>query len=325
MNDEDRNVFLRRPDNPNYLHRCRHHDYHRPARYMITLSKSDRIAPFSRIDGSPASPCIELSSTGRAFEAALRQWRLLYPEIEVAAYQIMPDHIHLCIDVGSCLKTGLSRAIASLMGRTTAAIRANDGGVNTVSAFAKGFNDRIAFNTAQWERQKRYVVDNPRRYLIKRLYPDLFYRRWIVEIAGEKYMAAGNIMLLKNPDIQVVRFSRRYKEGEFEAKRESWAESVRTGGVLVSPFIHPEEKAVREATLKTGGAVIRVCENGFPDRFCSQGEEFKYVGSRQLLLIAPMLHNTQKDALTYGRAQSLNRIAERIAAGGLSGVIKPYR
>lgn len=192
-------------------------------------------------------------------------------------------------------------------------------GANAVSAskdnkaFAKGFNDRIAYTPEQWERQKRYVADNPRRYLIKKLYPDLFFRRWIIEIGGLSYMAKGNIMLLKNPDIQVVRFSRRYAEGEFEAKRERWMECTRTGGVLVSPFIHPKENAVRKAALEGGGAIIRVCENGFADRFSPQGDEFEYNGGCQLLLIAPVIHETRKEDMNYARAQFLNRIAEKIA------------
>lgn len=335
MKPDDLNPFLRKPDNPNYLRRSRHHDYYRPARYMITLSKSDSIGNFGRIVGNPKvkdlshpeKPHIALSRYGEAFESALSVWKSLYPEIDIPVYQIMPDHVHLCMDVKSYLKIGLSRAIARLMGRTTSTICANipalDCEANAVSisscpnvetkAFAKGFNDRIAYNYEQWERQQRYVADNPRRYLIKKLYPDLYYRRWIVYIGDQSYMAQGNIMLLKNPDIQVVRFSRNYKEGEFETYKKKWEECTRTGGVLVSPFIHPNEKAVRKEALANGGGVIRACENGFADRFCPQGEEFEFNGGCQLLLIAPMAHNSRKEEMTYSKAQWLNGIAEKIA------------
>lgn len=292
-----------------YLQRSRHHDYNRPARYMITLSKSESLESFGQIVGNP--PHIKQSHQGQAFETALSQWQQFYPGIEVPIYQIMPDHIHLCINVREYLKSGLSRAIGRLMGKTT---RALDCGVNAVSAFTKGFNDRIAYTPDQWSRQQRYVADNPRRYMIKKLYPDLFYRRWIIDLDGVSYVAQGNIMLLKNPDIQVVRFSRKYREGEFESKKLQWDECSRTGGVLVSPFIHPEEKSVRKAALESGAAVIRVCENGFADRFSPQGEEFEYTGGRQLLLIAPAEHSSHKEAMSYSKAQSLNCIAEKIAA-----------
>lgn len=319
---------MRKPNNPNYLHRCRHHDYKRPARYLISLSKSEASDSFCRIDGTPASPHIELSQFGKLFETALTDWLLLYPEIDVPIYQIMPDHIHICVDVKAFLNNGLSRAIARLMGKTTASIRAAYCGANAVSAFARGFNDRIAYTQEQWERQKSYVADNPRRYLIKKLYPDLFYKRWILEIGGDAFVAQGNIMLLKKPDIQVVRFSRRYSETEFEAKKERWSECSRTGGVLVSPFIHPNEKAVREVALESGGAVIRVCENGFAERFCPQGEEFEFNGGSQLLLIAPLEHDSQKNKITYARAQYLNQIAEKIAETSwsvLESRIRPLR
>lgn len=317
MNPPESNPFFRKPDNPNYLRRSSHHDYNRPARYMITLSKSDSIAPFGCIAGDPhikdysqpASPHIDLSRNGRCFEEALAEWKLQYNDIEIPAYQIMPDHIHLCIDVKAYLNSGLSRAVANLMGKTTAAINEPD-----IKAFSKGFNDRIAYKYEIWEKQIKYVMDNPRRYLIKKLFPDLFYRRWIIDIGAESFMAQGNIMLLKNPDMQVVRFSRKYKEGEFDAKRKRWMECSRTGGVLISPYIHPNEKDVRKEALQNGGSIIRVCENGFADRFCPQGEEFEYNGGRQLLLIAPMLHNSIREDLTYSKAQSLNQISEKIAA-----------
>lgn len=336
MSTSTPNPFLRKPDNPNYLHRSRHHDYNRPARYLITISKSDSIGIFGKIVGNPYAldkfdsdfPCIELSRIGQCFETALSNWQNLYPDINIPVYQIMPDHIHICMEVRSYLKTGLSRAIARLMGRTTAIIRSLDSGTHEVSAFTRGFNDRIAYTPEQWERQKRYVADNPRRYLIKKLYPDLFYRRWIIDIDNESYIAQGNILLLKNPDIQVVRFSRKYPEGVFKRKVQQWEECTRTGGVLVSPFIHPNEKAVRKDTLKTGGAIIRVCENGLADRFCPQGDEFEYNGGSQLLLIAPLEHNSQKEIITYAKAQSLNRIAEKIATinwQGQPGRIRKYR
>lgn len=355
MTNLEINPYLRKPDNPSYLRRCRNHDYNRPSRYLITISKSNSIGTFGQIVGNlyirdssnPDNPHIQLSLNGQAFEDALSEWKQLYPEIEIPVYQIMPDHIHICVDVKAYLKTGLSRAIARLMGKTTKAIIDKSISMvlnpmcphhspdsltiplkDDIKAFAKGYNDRIAFNHQQWERQKRYVTDNPRRYLIKKSFPDLFYRRWIIDVEGESYVAQGNVTLLKNPDIQVVRFSRSYVKGEFEAKKGRWTECSRTGGVLISPYIHPEEKDVRKKALAMGGSVIRICENGFTDRFSPQGEEFEYNGGKQLLLIAPMAHNSQRENLTYRKAQSLNAIAERIAAIDWiseEGRIRPYR
>lgn len=279
---------------------------------MVTITKEHALSPFCQIDGSPNCPQLHLSPSGQAFETALREWSQLYTEFEIPVYQIMPDHIHLCIDVIKHLPNGLSRAIARLMGKTTNAIHRGTNEVST-KAFAKGFNDRIAYTPEQWNRQKAYVADNPRRYLIKKLYPDLFYRRWHIKINDESYLGIGNIFLLKNPDIQVVRFSRKFTCEEFSARQKRWKECVRTGGVLVSPFIHSKEKEMRDDALTAGGGVIRICENGFLERFTPQGDEFNYNAQGQLLLIAPIAHETRKEAMTYAKAQSLNQIAEMVA------------
>lgn len=34
------NPYLTKPRNPNYLRRAKHHDYTRPGKYMLTLSKA---------------------------------------------------------------------------------------------------------------------------------------------------------------------------------------------------------------------------------------------------------------------------------------------
>lgn len=265
MIDSD-NPFLTEPKNPNYLKRCRNHDYTWAGKYMVTLRKGELTPRLSEIKGdiaskvlsSPLAPHSELTVAGRCIEVAAKEWLQKFPQIRLARYAVMPDHVHLCINVINHLEPGLSRAIASLMGGATREMRRVTPGWDG-SFFAKGFNDKIAFDIDQWERQLHYAADNPRRYLIKKL------------------------------------------------------------------FIHPREKEVRDATLLSGGSIIRICENGFGERFAPQGREFEYMGSSRLLLIAPMEHRTQKEDLTYSRAQLMNSVAERIAAADWLGGSARFR
>lgn len=315
----ENNRFVRQPDHPNHLKRAIHHDYHRPARYMITLRKSDSLPNLSTIHGSVANPQIELTTHGKCFEKALSLWAEQYAQIRIMSYVVMPDHIHLCLSVQSYLKNGLSLAIAGLMGKATSQAKLTlDCNLPVAQTdmryFSKGFNDRIAYSEDQWQRQLAYVKDNPRRYLIKRLYPDFYLRRWKLSVGGKDYVAIGNIFLLKNPEMRVVRFSRRYKPGEFEQKRAAWHETVRNCGVLVSPFIHPKEKEVRDYALDNGGSIVRICVNGFAERFSPSGKEFEIMMSQRLLLIGQFVYNSRKENLSYAQAKALNGIAEEIAA-----------
>lgn len=277
-----------------------------------------------------------MTNAGECFCRALKKWIDRFPKIAVAGYVVMPDHVHICVEVKFYLEIGLGRAIASLKGYASDEFQCSlsshhnqdrigangvDGRQNRdlnasekQSFFQKGFNDRIAYSAEQWEKQKNYVIDNPRRYLMKKRYPMLYRMRWLITIDDCQYEASGNIHLLKNPDIRVVRFSRKYMAGEFERKKKEWEVCLRNCGVLVSPYIHPNERVIRDYALAKGGAVIRICENGFAQRFSPQGREFEYNALGQLLLIAPVNHNSQKEKLSYVKAQSLNMIAEKIAA-----------
>lgn len=93
-----------------------------------------------------------------------------------------------------------------------------------------------------------------------------------------------------------------------------WHRCVENGGVLISPFIHPQEKAAKDHALENGGAIIKICDNGFSERHAPRGQEFELMATGRLLLIARTEHNTRTEQLTYGKAQHLNSIARHIAA-----------
>ncbi|MDE5850864.1 MAG: hypothetical protein K2H38_12040, partial [Muribaculaceae bacterium] len=101
---------------------------------------------------------------------------------------------------------------------------------------------------------------------------------------------------------------------------------MHNGGISVSPFIHPMEKAIRDYAYQEGFGLIRVCTNGFAERESASGNEFELMAQGRLLLIAPMEHNTRKETLTYDRAHSFNRLAASIVdtfSRNVSGLIRP--
>jgi len=293
---------------------------------MITITKAAGTPALALVAGNPHviaptdpdAPHTILTPAGEAIAHALTHWLERYPQIRLGAYIIMPDHLHLCIDVQHTLPHGLSRAIAALMGMTTRtwhdSLPTRDCPDPPLPFFSKGFNDRIAYTPERWERMNRYVADNPRRLLIKRLNPDLYLTQWEITTGTATYTASGNIMLLRNPDIEVVRFSRRFSAEEFQRYLAQWHRCVENGGVLISPFIHPQEKASKDHALANGGAIIKICDNGFSERHAPRGQEFELMATGRLLLIARTEHNTRAEKLTYGKAQGLNAIARQIAA-----------
>ncbi len=157
------------------------------------------------------------------------------------------------------------------------------------------------------------MADNPRRLLLKRLHPELFFRKWEIILGDLSLTASGNIFLLHSPSLINVRFSRRYTPQQWHELKEQYLAVIYNRGTLISPFIHPEEKAIRDEAISQGANIIRICDNGFSDRFSPQGLEFDLAGSSRLLLIAPGPYDTRCHDLTYRHAQALNAIALRIA------------
>lgn len=315
------------PLHPNFLKRAKHHDYRRPAMYMITMLKSDYIPVLSDIRGNlllpSAAPVAVPTPTGSIIEEEIVIWEDKFPQAKISSYVIMPDHIHLMVNVWRYLPIGLGRALGQLKGAISRhyhqMLPEDVRPMEPESFFTFSFNDRIARDMAHFDRMEFYINDNPRRLLMKRENQDIFYRRWEVTIGGKEFIAVGNIFLLRNPELMVVRFSRKYTEEEFAGYRKNWERGILNGATMVSPFIHGKEKEVRDMAFDEGGSVIRICENGFSDRFAPQGREFDYMGGRRLLLLGPKEYNTRKRDMTYAAAQEMNKIAEEIVRIAMSG------
>ncbi len=334
MNNLHNNPYLRRPNHPNYNRRARHHDYHRPAKYLITSLKNPSIPPFAIIVGDPYqsegenTPQPVITKTGEFIIEAMKIWQEKYPQIEISEFVIMPDHIHLCLNVTKPLPNGLSLAISSLKGQISSlrhkALPDRFRLDKVTPVFEKGFNDRIAYTAPQWERQKNYTKDNPRRYLIKKLFPDYMYRLWKIRMGEYEFMAKGNIMLLKEPSLFVVKHHRKWTEQESSSYQTESKIKIENGEIPVSPFIHPKEKALRDYAIEDGGCYIRICENGFADRQSASGFEFDMMAAGRLLLIGPIHHATQKRDMKYAYAQKLNAFAAKLVElhqNGINGII----
>ena len=104
------------------------HDYTERRMYMITLEVEGRHPVFGHLvgdpfaeRGSPAEARIELSALGRAVE---REWLGIsryFPQIEVKAVQMMPDHMHGILFVREPLPVHLGSGGAAAYGEGAAA------------------------------------------------------------------------------------------------------------------------------------------------------------------------------------------------------------
>lgn len=129
------------------------------------------------------------------------------------------------------------------------------------------FNDKIAFRKGAKDAFYNYIADNPRRYLVRKLFPEYFFHRLLIKVNDRLCGLYGNIFLLDNPIKSAIRISRiPERTPDYESKKAEWEEVIRAGGVIVSPFINPHEKKYRDEAIENGNGIILVTDYLFSDR-----------------------------------------------------------
>jgi hypothetical protein len=326
-----------------------HHDYTERRMYMITLEVEGRRPLFGRLVGNPYAergsydePRIELTELG---EAVQRDWMDIhdyYPQIEVKAVQMMPDHMHGILFVKAPLPVHLGQVISGFKSGCRKAQKALEAAAvkpqpteeetcktekealpsPQASAlpsqkayrplFAKGYNDLILRSYDELSTWQNYLRDNPRRLMMKRSHPEWLRPFFGLKVGTTTYSSLGNQALLHSPRRIAVRVSRRLDSNQIEMEKARYLDMARQGAVLVSPAISSGEKLVMRAAFDAGLPTIVLVENGFTPLTKPKGEQFDACAEGRLLLLAPWEHHNEKRTITASQCQQLNLMAIEI-------------
>lgn len=305
-----------------YNRRCKNHDYRSRCIYMITMLKSLDAPVFSSIMHDPnstrVSPIVELSPAGRIIYDCLERLCRDYPALRIFRQIAMPDHIHFELFVTERTDLALGSMMAAFKSACSNRYKSEFPqsmlALKDLPMFERGFNDKIAFRAGAKDAFYNYIADNPRRYLVKKLYPDYFFHKLRLVVNERNCGLYGNIFLLDNPVKSFVKISRvRSRTPDLEAKIREWEETIRCGGVLVSPFINPDEKYYRDEAIKNGSGLILIVDYCFSDRRKPYKELFELCAEGRLLIVSTEEFREPPKAMTYCHAQELNSIASQIA------------
>ena len=181
--------------------------------------------------------------------------------------------------------------------------------------FELGYNDKLLLHEGQLKGWKKYLDDNPRRLMVKRMNPELFTVMLNKVVAGRKCQMVGNCFLLDIPDKMAVIVHRRYSERDLCRLRNEWLACGERGGVLVSAAISIKEKEVLREAMNRGYRIVLLRENGFPRLYKPCGESFNACSKGLLLQISPWEYHMEKKTITREECLELNEMAERIAEG----------
>ena len=368
---------------PSMKRRASGHDYTERRFYMITLETEDRLPLFGHLAGNPFAeagssdaPHIVLSELGKAVQTEWFAIPAFYPQIDVIALQMMPDHLHGILFVKAPLPTHLGQVITGfkagcrkaqrrLAAQAAAATDAakprptekpappHQSGLlppspqeavsplptpapsqqsgalppspqkavsplpkpasPAPSLFARGYNDLILRTYDELTVWKNYLLDNPRRLLMKHARPDWLYPFFDLKLGPYTFNGIGNRSLLAAPRRIAVKLSRRLTDQQIEEATARYLAEARQGAVLVSPAISPGEKRVMRAAFDAGVPTIVLLENGFTQLSKPHGEQFNACSAGRLLMLSPWEHHNQKRIITRVQCEQLNQMALAIA------------
>lgn len=330
------------------------HNYAVPGTYEVTMVVAGRRPVFGEIVGTTRGvgnrPRLKPSVLGQTvLYNEIPKIHHYYPMVEVWQVCLMPDHLHMIVRINQPLpkgkhlgiilgafKGGVSRAWWKLRGdvanaTTTGATKRAVMGA-TVSAasaaelrtplFEPNYNDHILMRDGQLANWKRYLRDNPLRYMIRHEYPDIFQRALCITIRGVRYSEFGNLLLLRQPEKHQVLFHRR-TNGVPTEDTDFWrAESHRlisaahSGDVLVTPGVSECKKRIKNMALKQRLRLIHLQAEPIGRYWKPELSRFEACGYGSLLILAPWPEDMPTFGSSYERFHHLNQLAEAICTIG---------
>jgi len=308
------------------------HNYAVPGTYEVTMVVAGRRPVFGEIVGTTKGggviPHLEPSPLGQTvLDNELPKIHRYYPEVDIWQVCLMPDHLHLIIRINQPLPKGkhLGIVIGAFKGGVSRAWWQSDTTVSEASAsesrpplFEPNYNDHILMRDGQLDNWKRYLRDNPLRYMMRREYPDLFQRAWCVTVGGTRYSAFGNMLLLRQPEKHQVFFHRRTKgvpteETAFwEAEKQRLASAANSGDVLVTPGISECEKRIKNMALKHHFRLIHVQAEPIGRYWKPERSRFEACAQGTLLILAPWPEDLPAFSCDYERFHYLNCLTEAV-------------
>ena len=315
----------RRPVDPMRHHRENGWDYKGRAIYHFTLPVEERYPLFGVLEGESAETAfVRLNPFGRRVCQMLCGLTQFYAgkgfALKVLAQKVMPDHVHLVIQVLEPLpqsigavvrgfKSGCTKVYKEMYGSGENAAGVHGNGeekapVQFVRIFAgRGsiwqqdaayYHERILHAPGQLRRMIDYVKDNPRRLWIKSHNPELFRLHRRTEAAGLSFTSMGNHFLLDWPDKQVVEMSRSATNEEVQERLRMVLAVAHNGTVTYTAAISKGEQIIARTLREQGYPLVVLLNDGFPkegsphERYYKPGGVyFEACSKGQLLLLEP--------------------------------------
>ena len=307
------------PVDPTRHHRESGWDYRGRAIYHFTLVVEERYPLFGVLEGdNPESADISLNAFGRSVHRMLRDLPKFYGEkgfaLKVLAFKVMPDHLHLVIQVLEPLPKSIGAVVrgfksactklykqecfpcgdnAAELHEDTTKHKETTGSEDVFVHFARIFagrgsiwqqnaayyHERILHAPGQLRHMIDYVKDNPRRLWLKRHSPDLFKMHRKTDVRDLSFTSMGNHFLLDWPDRQMVEVSRRATDGQVEQLLHKALAAAHNGAITYTAAISKGEQQIARALREQGFPLVVLLTEGFPKEGSPKEKYYKPGGA----------------------------------------------
>ena len=337
-----------RPVDPMRHHRENGWDYRGRAIYHFTLPVEGRYPLFGTLVGDSAETAyVRLNAYGwrvcRMLSGLAQFYRGKGYALKVLAQMVMPDHVHLVIQVLEPLPQSIGAVVRGFKSGCTkvykeeyycsgekGAERHGEGEkvpVHFARIFAgRGsvwqqdaayYHERILHAPGQLRRMIDYVKDNPRRLWLKSHNPDLFKLHRRTEAAGLSFTSMGNHFLLNWPDGPVVEMTRSATNEEIEERLCSVSAAAHNGAVTYTAAISKGEQIIVRTLREQGYPLVVLLNDGFPEEgspheryYKPGGVYFEACSKGQLLLLEPTEEAFLDDSIQKAVEERLRHKAE---------------
>ena len=307
-----------------YHRRAMQHDYFAPFIYHIIIKKAKLSHNFGVIEGdarfapgNQGSAKIRESKVGSIIAKAILHWPYQFPIIKVYQFCVMPDHVHVLLQILYRSDKHLDFYVDALKNRIAGKYSKEMGmEITEDQIFENGYCDKPLFEKRSLDELYVYIQENPHRLAMRKQYPQFFQRVRKLKIGQNDFEAYGNLFLLRNPDKLPVKISRSFSDKELDIRKEQWKSGAVRGSILVSPFISQGEKEIRTEAESLGAKIILITHQAFPERFKPASHDFALCSEGRLLIISMGL--PPGTPLSRSLCLEMNNLAEYIVSTTLS-------
>ncbi len=143
--------------------RLKNHDYSTPGAYFLTICTHQRQNLFwenGTVDRLTARN-VPLTPCGAFVEQSIRQIPTHYPSVTVDHYVVMPDHVHLLLQIhaGTDVRPMVAPTIPMIVKQMKGYVSKSFG----TGIWQKGFYDHVIRNDADYREIWRYIDENPQK------------------------------------------------------------------------------------------------------------------------------------------------------------------